>query len=79
MKEIELKPCPFCGHEHIISEINNMSKRFVIHCENCVAAMELRFVDAQLGDGSFISFYEARKVMDELTECWNRRADNDRT
>jgi hypothetical protein len=37
--------------------------------------MELGFVDAQLDDGSFISFSEARKVMDELTEQWNRRAD----
>ena len=42
-----------------------------------IAAMKLSFVDAQLGDGSFISFYEARKVMDELTEQWNRRTNND--
>ena len=77
MKETELKSCPFCGHKHIIAEINNMSNRFVIYCENCLATMELSFIDAQLDDGSFISFYEARKIMDELTEQWNRRADNE--
>lgn len=78
MKETELKPCPFCGCEHIIAEINGLSKRFVIYCEDCIAMMELSFVDAQLGDGSFMSFYEVRKIMDELTENWNRRADNER-
>ena len=74
MNETNLKPCPFCGCEHIIAEINNLSKRFTIYCEDCIAEMELGFADAQLGEGSFISFYEARKVMDELTEQWNRRA-----
>ena len=69
----ELKPCPFCGCEHIVAEINNLSKRFAIYCEDCVANMELSFTDAQLDDGSFISFYEARKIMDCLTEQWNRR------
>ena len=74
--DVKLKPCPFCGCEHIVAEINNLSKRFAIYCEDCIAAMKLSFVDAQLGDGSFISFYEARKVMDDLTEQWNRRAND---
>ena len=76
METNELKPCPFCGCEHIVAEINNLSKRFAIYCEDCIAAMELSFVDAQLEDGSFISFYEARKIMDEMTEQWNRRAND---
>ena len=78
MKDTELKPCPFCKCEHIIAEINGLSKRFVIYCEDCIAMMEISFVDAQLGDGSFMSFYEVRKIMDELTENWNRRANNER-
>ena len=77
MREIELKPCPFCGCEHIIAEINYKSKRFVIYCEDCVAMKELGFNDAQLYDGSFIGFEEARKIMDELTESWNRRANDE--
>ena len=76
MEHNELKPCPFCGCENIIAEINYLSKRFSIYCEDCIAQMELSFIDAQLNDGSFISFYEARKAMDELTKQWNRRAEN---
>ena len=76
MKETELKPCPFCGGE-VISEICNITKDFRIYCENCPAEMKLSFYDAQLNDGSFISFYEARKIMDELTDLWNERADNE--
>lgn len=77
MENNELKPCPFCGCEHIIAEINHTSKRFVIFCEDCIAMMELSFNDAQLDEDCYISFYEARKIIDELTECWNRRADNE--
>lgn len=74
----ELKPCPFCGCEHIIAAINHISKRFVIYCENCIAMMELSFIDAQLDDGSIMDFCEVRKIMDELTVCWNRRATDER-
>lgn len=73
----ELKPCPFCGGKYVIAEINNLSKRFTIYCEDCTANMELSFEDAQLDNGNFISFYKARELMDELTEAWNRRANND--
>ena len=72
----ELKPCPFCGSEEIIAEINYLSKRFCVYCGECPANIELGFADANIGDGSFISFYEARKIMDNLTESWNRRAND---
>lgn len=78
MKETELKPCPFCGGA-VVSEICNIAKEFRIYCENCPANMSLSFYDAQLNDGSFISFDEARKIMDELTERWNEREDNEKT
>ena len=73
----ELKPCPFCGSENVIAEINNLDKEFVIFCENdcCRAEMKLPFADTMVGNGEFISFYEMQKIMDDLTNAWNRRAD----
>lgn len=76
MKETELKRCPFCGDD-AIGEMSYLTKDFRIYCANCPAEMKLSFYDAQLNDGSFISFYEARKIMDELTDLWNERADNE--
>ena len=78
MYRTDLKKCPYCGGEGIISEIDYLHKKFHIYCEDCPATMELGFIDANLGDGSFISFYEAKRAMDELTELWNRRADDER-
>lgn len=72
----ELKPCPHCGCENIVAEVSYIGKRFAVYCEECHAEMELSFADAQLGNGEFISFYEMQKIMDELVEAWNRRADN---
>lgn len=76
MENRELKPCPFCGCEDITAEINHLSKRFRVYCTECPASIEFSFIDANLGDGSFISFYEARKIIDELTELWNRRVND---
>ena len=77
MKETEWKPCPFCGCEEVIAEINHLQKVFHIYCGECPAEIGLGFVDANIGDSSFVSFYEAKKVMNELEELWNRRADNE--
>ena len=77
MKETELKPCPFCG-DGVVAEICNITKEFRIYCANCPAGMRLSFLDAQLDDGSFISFDDARKIMDELTELWNERVTDER-
>lgn len=73
MMETELKPCPFCGGV-AIAEMCNIAKEFRIYCEECPAKIGLSYGDAQLDDGSFISFREARKIMDELEELWNARA-----
>lgn len=70
----ELKPCPFCECESVIAEISYLNKIFRIHCEECPAEMELSFEDAQLGNGEFISFYEMQKIITEMVEHWNRRA-----
>lgn len=70
---MELKPCPFCGGEAIISEICFLHKTFRVYCEECPVSIELSFSDAGIGLGEFISFYEAKKIMKELEEAWNRR------
>ena len=81
MEHNELKPCPFCGGEPY-AEIDYDHKEFKIYCLggnpcNCLAEMRLSFADAQLGDGSVISFDEAIKIMNELIELWNARNEED--
>ena len=71
--------CPFCGSDNVTAEISFLTKEFRIYCcdgEGCTAEMSLSFADAGLGDGSFISFYEADKIMKDLIAAWNRRADD---
>lgn len=70
----ELKPCPFCECESVIAEISYLNKTFRIHCEECPAGMELSFANAQIGNGEFISFCEVQKIIAEMVEHWNRRA-----
>ena len=79
MSKIELKPCPFCGSTEVIAEINTIDKKFYIFCENtdkCLSEMQLSFADAGIGNGEFIFFYEAQKIMDKMAEMWNRRAED---
>lgn len=72
--DLKLKPCPFCGSEHIIAEIDYTSKNFVIYCEDCIATMVISFADEGLGDGSFMSFSEITERIEKLINYWNRRA-----
>lgn len=73
MKEIELKPCPFCGGKANL-KVNtecagfgcNVTKAYV-ECEQCGARGET-------GDNYF---HDNIKIIAILG--WNRRADNDRT
>ena len=74
----ELKPCPFCGCEDITAEIATELREFRIYCcsdEGCIAEMSLSFEDAGLGSGFLISFEKAQRIMKELVEAWNRRAE----
>ena len=71
----ELKPCPFCGSSEIIAEVNQIDKRFYVLCGECVAEMNLSFVDAQIGDGKIVSFHEMHEIMKQMIEAWNRRAE----
>ena len=81
MSASRLKFCPFCGGTIVYGEINYTNKEFVIRCESnddCLAEMRLSFADADIGNGEIVSFYEIRKIMDELTEAWNRRAKDEK-
>ena len=76
----ELKPCPFCGGE-AVAEVAVFQREFRIYCTGedewvCPANMRLSFDDAGLGNGSVIAFDEMQKIMNDLVEHWNRRADN---
>ncbi len=73
----KLKPCPFCGNEEIVAQVDNINNRFVIYCANadevCLAEMSLSFSDAGLDKGQFIDFAEMKTIMQELENNWNRR------
>lgn len=74
---IELKPCPCCGSEEILAEINNIEKKFEICCEECDIAIATGFNQVGLNNGGFISFYEMEETMKKLTDKWNRRTNNE--
>ena len=75
----ELKPCPFCGGEEINAEMYFPLAEFRIYCANsdepCPAEMRLDFKDAGIIGGR-IDFDKAQKIMDEMIEAWNRRAND---
>lgn len=72
----ELKPCPFCGGEVIHAEIYFPLAEFRIYCASgdtpCLAEMRLSFEDAGIIGGR-IDFDKAKKIIEEMTETWNRR------
>ena len=71
----ELKPCPFCGGEEIISEVSYGEKAFRIYCACCPASYELYFNDAGLQGGEIIGFSEIMEVIEEMTDEWNTRTE----
>ena len=61
-KDIELKPCPFCGSKSVWVADNILDYLFIgynVHCNGCGA--ETRYT----------------KDRDKAIERWNRRAEND--
>ena len=41
IQPIELKPCPFCGNEKIVTMYNRTSGDAVVKCENCRAEVRV--------------------------------------
>ena len=72
MKEIELKPCPFCGGEArlVTYTTSGVPHRCAAYCEceKCGAEAASR-VDTS-GDGEFLF---------KAIDIWNRRADDGQT
>lgn len=73
MKEVRLKPCPFCGGE-AVAEVVQKKRYFEIYCSECPAKINLPFCELNLGDGSVVSFDEMARAINELTNLWNGRA-----
>ena len=72
MDKVALNPCPFCAID-VCAEMNYIEKAFKIFCPNCPAEMRVTYEEANLGDGSLISFDEAIVWMDYLIARWNGR------
>lgn len=60
-KQVELKPCPFCGAEVEAREVS-FGIVGVITCKNCKTKFLIPWNEAESGKG--------------LAEAWNRRVNN---
>ncbi|MDO4301662.1 MAG: Lar family restriction alleviation protein [Clostridia bacterium] len=65
MAKFKLKPCPFCGGEAVlvninVSGINDVPNPFEIHCKNCKSCSDW--------------FTTEQKAV----SAWNRRTNNER-
>lgn len=72
-KLLELKKCPFCGHEayqYTGKDVNGQII-FGVECENCSANVSHSYTD--LGDDYDAKFNEC---MLKITNEWNQRACN---
>lgn len=68
MSEPKLLPCPFCGDEAQVREVDGYSPMFFVECINCDAN-----VGAQTGTvrGLAIAAFHSE---DDAVAAWNRRA-----
>lgn len=70
----ELKPCPFCGAKAVTQIWYKKAERstdtiaFTIRCENGCCERTTNTIS------TIVSFESITKYMNEMGECWNRRA-----
>ena len=65
----DLKPCPFCGKDHMFLERQYGDESGYIRCRNCGAQSGRVFWTAEEIEGDDYSASEAKAVA-----AWNRRA-----
>ena len=71
MKELKLKPCPFCGHEPELVEIEY--SHYVIRCTNHDWPSDCKDADVA-GYVNLCSWGNSREAKDALIKAWNTRA-----
>lgn len=62
MNETKLKPCPFCGNEHLVIRYEYCTNTFAICCSHCQGLFALNAAAIRDRDE------------DKLIKAWNRRA-----
>jgi Lar family restriction alleviation protein len=77
-REIELKPCPFCGGKAEL-KVNHvyMDEGVCVHCTECNVHTKTTLYDCtyQFYHGEKNVFITRERAERDVTELWNRRAD----
>lgn len=71
MSDAELKPCPFCGSDHIyaVNDYDKMAHHVVIPIEWAIGCSNCRFAEVTAED------IDLEKGKQKAIEAWNKRAD----
>lgn len=72
MREIKLKPCPFCGTEAYtsIERSDGEKMRIYIQCNDSTCGAKMDFTIKP--EGSFLNFYDVFSGINKAVEAWNR-------
>lgn len=82
-KEIQLRPCPFCGDKPEIgigfdsynSGENYIRLRAIVRCKQCDIEKRINFIGAKFA-GELIPFEDYIAAVHNVTEQWNIRNQN---
>jgi len=70
IRNLNLKPCPFCGRVPVLDEAgfeHNLLSRLSLRCEHCFTKFEIE-VPSYYADGLSIDLYDP-------VEIWNSRVE----
>ena len=74
MKEIELKPCPFCGNKNIEVVVDSATYSLGLYDTDCEVSFSIMCSVSSCGCGSSSGWHDSRE---SAINAWNRRADNE--